>query len=229
MFAILLSEKMDPFYQNVASFPTLIFSILLIFMLLYWVLAALGLVELDMLDFDLGVDGISAGDSVDGGLNNLNVLSGLLLKFGLASVPLTVTITLVSLIGWVLSFTLVHYLFPIVPGRPLELLFGLGILFLCFVASLWATRIVLTPFIPLFEAASRHHKKTLIGKRAIVRTSRVDDRFGEAHLADGGAGLIIKVRSFGSERFSLGDTVVLIEKIDDGTIYRVVSERDFAG
>jgi len=53
MFAILLSERMDPFYQNISSFPTAIFTFLLAVVTLYWVVAVLGLVDIDVLDFDI--------------------------------------------------------------------------------------------------------------------------------------------------------------------------------
>jgi len=71
-------------------------------------------------------------------------------------------------------------------------------------------------------------EKFIIGQTALVRTSRVDDNFGEAVLEDGGAGLILKVRATGSEKFKAGDKVVIFEKIDiENNVYRVISEDDF--
>ena len=48
MFAIFLSDKMDPFYQNISSFPTLIYTILLVVCAIYWLGAVLGFVDLDV-------------------------------------------------------------------------------------------------------------------------------------------------------------------------------------
>ena len=45
MFAILLHESMDPFYRNIASFPTALFTVLLAVCVLYWLCAVLGFVE----------------------------------------------------------------------------------------------------------------------------------------------------------------------------------------
>ena len=53
MFAILLSDKMDPFYQNIASFPTVFFTFFLALSLCYWLFAVLGVVDLEFLDFDV--------------------------------------------------------------------------------------------------------------------------------------------------------------------------------
>jgi len=53
MFAIFLTDNMDPFYQNIASFPTVFFTFFLLVVVLYWLVAVLGLVEIDVLDFDI--------------------------------------------------------------------------------------------------------------------------------------------------------------------------------
>ena len=50
MFAFLLHESMDPFYQNISSFPTAIYTVLLGICLVYWLGAVLGLFDLDLLD-----------------------------------------------------------------------------------------------------------------------------------------------------------------------------------
>ena len=60
-----------------------------------------------------------------------------------------------------------------------------------------------------------------------MRTSRVDENFGEATLDDGGAGLILKVRSAENETFVKGDCVVILERLNNDTIYRVISEKEF--
>ncbi len=47
---------MDPFYQNITSFPTVIFTFVLAICVLYWLLAVLGVVDIDVLDIDVDVD-----------------------------------------------------------------------------------------------------------------------------------------------------------------------------
>ena len=53
MLAILLSEKMDPFYLNISSFPTIFFSITLVFSMMFWCVSVLGLVDIDFIDIPL--------------------------------------------------------------------------------------------------------------------------------------------------------------------------------
>lgn len=222
MFALLLSNKMDPFYQICTSFPNIFFAALLIFCILYWVLAVLGLVEIEALDFDLPEDASSSN------LDNLNVMSGLLLKFGLNDVPFTIILTLISLIGWVISFLLMYFIFPLIPGRILEYIVGIPILIGSIYISAKFTAILIKPLRPMFKTANQQVQKQIIGKTGIVRTGRVDKNFGEAVIEDGGAGLIVKVRSYENELYTRGDRIVLIEYDPISNIYKIVSESDFS-
>lgn len=228
MFAILLTEGMDPFYQNIASFPTVFYTFFLAITVLYWLVAVLGLVEIDILDFDLPeTDGAFA---VDGdGVSNPDVLAGLLLRFGLQGVPVTVIISFISLFGWLLSYYTVHFLFGVVPDGLVRFLVGIPVLLATLYLSVMITAVVIKPIRPLFQKAQQQTVKHVLGQPAIVRTSRVDAEFGEAVLEDGGAGLILKVRATGDDSFVKGDRVVLLEHLKDKNVYRVVSEAEFSG
>jgi hypothetical protein len=223
MFAILLTEGMDPFYQNIASFPTIIFTFFLAVTVLYWLVAVLGFVEIGILDID-----IPEGEIGDGA-SGPNVLAGLMIRFGLAGVPVVVIISFVSLFGWLISYYIVHFLIGFSPGEFLRYLIGLPVvIFSAYIATM-ITAFIIRPLRPLFKRAQQQTEKYVIGQSAIVRTSVVDNSFGEAILEDGGAGLIFKVRTIGNESFVKGDKVVLLEYIKEKNIYRVVSEEDFSG
>lgn len=226
MFAILLSDKMDPFYQNIASFPTAIFTFFLGVCLLYWLVAVLGLVDIEILDFDApefdaDMD-ISSSSSAD-------VLAGLLLRFGLHGVPVTIIISLVALFGWLICYYLAHITYSVIPGGLLRYITGIPI----FIASLYIAVMisaqVIKPIRSLFSKALHHSPKNILGQTAIVKTSRVDTGFGEATMADGGAGLLLKVRATGDSQYQRGDRVVLLEYNTEANTYRVVSEQEFAG
>ena len=82
---------------------------------------------------------------------------------------------------------------------------------------------------PIFKKMEQDVEKLVMGQTAIVRTSRVDNDFGEALLDDGGAGLILKIRSTGSNTHKQGDRVVLIEYLKELNVFRVISEEEFKG
>lgn len=230
MFAIFLTEGMDPFYQNISSFPTLIYTILLVVCVIYWAGAVLGFVDIDIIDLDLDSLDTSGGDvGADSPHSTPDVLAGLLLRFGLVGVPVTISISILVLIGWLLSYYIVHFVFPFVPGSFLKFVAGIPVLLATLYVSARITSVMIRPLRPLFEKATQETVKHVLGQTAIVRTSRVDNEFGEVDLEDGGAGLILKARTTGDDRFAKGDKVVIYEKLSDQNIYRVISEEEFLG
>ncbi len=232
MFAILLTEGMDPFYQNIASFPTAVFTLLLAVCVLYWLSAVLGLVSVDVLDFDIP-ESVGAEDlNADSGASGPDVLAGLMLKFGLYGVPVTIIVSILSLVGWLLCYYLVHFSLGYAPewlaASWARYVIGLPLLVGSLYVAVLITAQLIKPLRPLFLKSSQETVKYVLGQTAIVRTSRVDNDFGEATLDDGGAGLILKIRTAGDVRFVKGDRVVAIEKIAGTDYYRVVSEQEFA-
>ena len=226
MFAILLSDKMDPFYQNIASFPTAFFTFFLVTCLLYWLVAVLGFVDLDVLDIDIpDVDGELGVNQTD--LSTPDALAGLMLKWGLHGVPVTIIVSFIALFGWFTCYFIVHFLFGFIPDGLLRYLAGLPVLLGTLYVAVMITAQVIKPIRPLFKKASQNTVKEVLGQTAIVRSSKVNNNFGEVFLADGGAGLIFKARSASDEIFKKGDRVVLLEHMEVENIYRVISEKEF--
>ena len=93
--------------------------------------------------------------------------------------------------------------------------------------AVWLPAFANRPIRPLCKNASQNTLRDVLGQTAIVRTSKVNNRFGEVFLADGGAGLIFKARSTGDEVFNKGDRVVLLEYKEVENVYRVISEKEF--
>lgn len=227
MFTIFLSDAMDPFYQNIASFPTVVFTFFLGLSVLYWLVAVLGWVSIDVLDFDFdltdGTDGALGTDTPD-------VLAGLMMKLGLTGVPVTIVVSLLSLVGWFISYFIVHFLFVFIPDGILRYVAGLPVLFVSLYLAALVTGRLIAPLRPFFEKVNQEPlEKRVLGQTAVVRTTTVDDQFGEAFLDDGGAGLILKVRATGNETFQHGDRVVLLEFKPEDRVYRVISEKEFNG
>ncbi|MCP5206344.1 MAG: DUF1449 domain-containing protein [Hahellaceae bacterium] len=226
MFAILLSDKMDPFYQNIASFPTAFFTFFLVICLLYWLVAVLGFVDLDVLDFDIpDADGELGVNKTD--LTAPDVLAGLMLKMGLHGVPVTIIVSFIALFGWLICYFVVHFLFGYLPQGLVRYIAGVPVLLGALYPAVLITAQIIKPLRPLFKNATQNTVKLVLGQTAIVRTSVVNRSFGEVFLADGGAGLIFKARATGDEEFKKGDRVVLLEYLDKENVYRVISEKEF--
>jgi hypothetical protein len=223
MFAIFFTDAMDPFYLNITSFPTVFFTLLLLFCIFFWLFAVIGVVDLDFLDIDIPDTDINVND----GLSGTGLLGGLLMRFKLEGVPIPIVVTLISLFGWFFCYYIVHFFFEYIPFDWLRYVVGVPVFLASLYASTLLTGLIILPLRPIFQTADQEVQKSIVGQIGIVRTSRVDQAFGEARVDDGGAGLIIKVRSYNEEFFSLGDRIVLLEYDEEKNIYRVISESEF--
>ena len=86
---------MENFLHSAFAFPTVIFSFLLCLAVLYWCVAALGILEVDVLDIE--ADSTLESVQPEG-------LAGLLLKLGLNGVPVTLVLTLLFFFAWSASY-----------------------------------------------------------------------------------------------------------------------------
>ncbi|MGP4713789.1 MULTISPECIES: hypothetical protein [unclassified Psychrobacter] len=209
------------FITKISLYPTLVFTGLVMFVTLYWIVSLLGMVDMDSVD---------VGDSADiSDVSSAGFFSGLLLKFGLYGVPLIIILTLISLIGWLLSYVYTSLLHDYISSGILYWVFGTGALLLVLVVSMWLTGLIIAPIRKNIAKIPKRNAISNIGKTAIVRTLSVTDKHGEAQLSDGGAGLILKIRPDSSEQeYSLkqGDKVVLVEYLAEANTYRVERVKD---
>lgn len=221
MFAFLFTDAMAPFHQNVTSFPTVVFTFFLIVSAFYWLIAVLGMIDIDILDVDLS--------EPDADLGSMNVLAGLMLKLGLNGVPVTIIVSLIALHGWLISFLGVHYWVRHIDQNLLGFLAEIGVLVFALWISTMITALMIRPIRRFFKHEASNSQKQILGQTLTVRTSRVDANFGEAILEDGGAGLVLKVRNEDSNDFKKGDRVIPIEYNPEKNTYQVISKSEFLG
>lgn len=220
---------MEAFLIIITSFPTAIFTFVLGVAVLYWLFAAFGFIEMDVLDVDLpDIDGqMSLSSHNDHSFGEM--FAGLLLRFGLNGVPVTIVISLVALLGWLLSYYPSYLLSFLVGNGFMHFIVGLPVLIFSLYVAVTLTATIIKPLRVLFAKADQQTVKKVLGQVALVRSSKVDNKSGEAILDDGGAGLILKVRSMDDTIFQRGDRVVLLEYVSGAHVYRVISEQEFLG
>ena len=214
-----MQESFLTFITKISLFPTIIFTALVMFVTLYWIVSLLGMTDMDLVDIG------DAGDMGD--MSSTGFLSGLLLKFGLYGVPLIIILTLISLIGWLLSYLYTSLLHQYFDSGVFYYLFGTGAFILVLVISMWLTGLIIAPIRKNISNIPRRNASNNIGKIAIVRTLSVTDIHGEAELNDGGAGLILKIRADkNSDVLKQGDAVVLVDYINEANVYKVKPVKD---
>lgn len=205
---------MDVFLSTSLSFPTLVYSVLLGVCLVYWLLATTGLVDIDL-------DGLGIDVDVDSG-----GIAGILGRLGLSGLPTMIVVTLLSFFGWVITY-FVHLLLLSHLFGPLRWLLGAGAGLFALVPAILATAAVLRPVRRALIRLRPLPETSLLGRVAIVRTPDVNDSYGLAELDDGGAGLILQVRSDKNSGMVRGDRVVLVSHAGDANVWQVLPEQDY--
>ncbi|MEZ5536788.1 MAG: DUF1449 family protein [Thiolinea sp.] len=195
---------MVAFIQNILMFPTVFYSGLLLLVILYWLSAVLGIVDIDVADADTDID---IDIDVDG---DTGMAGGWLTRFKLDGIPLTITLSLIILVSWVLCFLAVHFLYPLLPETWVQILVGFWVLVIAPVIAALFISPLLQPLKPVFKKQSVTRNADLVGQYATVRSGKVTAGFGEAVFKDGGAGLIIKIRATEPNHISRGESVALI-------------------
>jgi len=210
---------MPHFLELTFSFPVVVFSFLLCVVIFYWVLACFGLIDVEALNPDaLQSDGV-----------HLEGAAGLLLKVGLAGVPISIVFTLLTVLAWFFS-----YFMQLLVLEPLSLGFfyyPLGVLLamVAFMAAVPVTSSILRLLRPLLRKHEAISTQSILGQVAVVRSSIVSEGRGEAMFDDGGAGLILQVRTADPAGFKRGDRVVLLEYMAGEHLYQVIGEAEFKG
>lgn len=231
---IFTTEAITTFINNITQFPTLIFTGLLIFVSLYWVVSLLGLVGMDSLDVDvpdMTGDGDFGGNyghhGHDGHQVEAGFIASLLMRFGLQGVPILVILTLFSLAGWLISYVLMDGVALLTGKTGLGVILYYGLALVVLLITIWlsleVTSLVVKPIRKLIKAPPERTANSMLGKVATVRTLTVDAKHGEAVIEENGATLILKVRAF-EQSFVMGDKVVLMEYFPMDNSYRVVGE-----
>ncbi|MFI6508352.1 hypothetical protein ACIBCT_12155 [Streptosporangium sp. NPDC050855] len=187
---------MGPFFDAALSFPTVLFTFLLLVIVLYWVLVVAGVFGFDDGPLD-GPDGPD-GPGGPGAANATGLLGGL----GLGGVPAAVAVSLLVAVAWfacLVGGTLVT-------GTPALVAVLLGAL-LC----AWAcTRIVVLSMRRLVPKERVPSRADFVGRTCVIRTRRVGRDFGQAEVtsADGSSALV-QVRQTGDEDFAAGSTALI--------------------
>jgi hypothetical protein len=238
---------MIDFLQTSLTFPTLAYSILLAFCVVYWLLAMTGLFDVDALDGLLMGDGdighgdfghvhVGHGDASHAGAGHSDAghgdagdstaTAGMLARLGLSGVPIMIVLTVLSFLGWIITY-FVHLLVLGHLPDSLRILAGIGTLLGALVPGVLLTSLVLRPVARLMARLQPVAAASILGRVGTVISPQVDAQGGRAAFDDGGAGLILQVRAPAGVTFARGERVVLLSHDAQAHTHAVISETEF--
>ena len=218
---------MSDFIQVTMTFPTLIYSVLLAFCVVYWLIAATGAVEPDAIDglFDLHHDAgthHAAHADGDGGIG----LGAILSKLGLSGVPIMVILTVLSFCGWLVTYFVQLFLLQPMPGL-MRWVLGAAVLIGALIPGIAITSLLLRPVAKLLTRLTPPETRSVLGRHGIVISPSVDADGGRVSIEDGGAGMILQARTQSGITLQRGDAIVLIHHDPDLDLYEVIPATEF--
>jgi hypothetical protein len=198
---------MAEFFASVTQFPTVIFAGALILSLVYWLamIAGIGGDEGDAGDLgDSGLD-VDGDAGFEGGSSGPDALLSAIGIASLRRVPLSVALTFTSFWGWVISYVAMRLISA--PSTGVVVAVGLAALLGGLRIGAWCA----APFGRLFDIEHGPSKHEFVGRTCVIASGTVTHKYGQATLADGGAGMILQVRCAEPNALKKGVEALLIE------------------
>jgi hypothetical protein len=232
---------MTHFLGVVLSFPAAVYTVLLVVVLLYWVFVMVGAAHVNLLGdgaadaaADAALEGAAKG-ALEGAAHGFDAdvdvdgsgVSGIIAALKLRSAPATVVLSLIVLFAWIVTMLGVQAseaMFGHVPSVVAAALFVIAP-----AVALVPTSILVRPLARIFTPHGATKHEALVGKVCTIRTGTVTDRFGEAMLEDGGAGLVVRVRVDAGEQLARGEQAVIVAYDADREEFTVAPMRDVLG
>ena len=211
------------------EFPTVVFTIVLGIVLVYWLFVLLGALDIDLFGGDVDVDVSGAakgiGDVLTGGAKggaeafhadtggdahggagaDVDGGGGLWHGLGLGDVPVTISVSLIVVISWCGSLLVMHY-----AGGTGGWL-GLVVMVAAVLVALPIAALLVRPLAPVFAVKEGKSNADYIGHTCTISTGSVDDNFGQATVEDGGTVLVIQVRCGERGKLARGDKALIID------------------
>jgi hypothetical protein len=186
---------MGGFVEAVLSFPTVLFTPVLVVVIGYWVVVALG-----------GAD--PEGDTGSGEAGD-----GVLAFVGLGGVPATVVLSLLVVFAWFASLA----------GGELFPLPGLLVLLIAMVLAWLVTRAAIVVLRRLLPSGVEPSRADFVGMTCVIRTGRVTRTFGQAEVhAPDGSSAVVQVRQTGTDAMTSGTIALLYDFDHAGEFFWVV-------
>ncbi|MET7639690.1 hypothetical protein [Streptomyces sp. NPDC005438] len=197
---------MAEFFAATLDFPAVLFTFALVVVIAYWLIVIFGGISFDELS-----------ESSDAGSG-----AALATALGLRGVPLSVVLSLLILFSWFLSLA-GKALLPKVTwldGRVED--YRDWALLGCALVGAWIlTWALATPLRRAFPDEVPPSRLDFVGQVCVIRTGRVDDRFGQAEVtSQDGSSAIVQVRT-DETGLTAGSSALIFDYDPEGEFFRV--------
>ncbi|SHI68801.1 Protein of unknown function [Rubritalea squalenifaciens DSM 18772] len=185
------------------------YTVMLCLFVVYWLLAAIGTMDIDSLDIDADADA-----DTDGG----GFMAGFLKIVNATDVPLMMVLSLICLFKWMLLVMYHGYV-----GFASLWWGGLLGIIGAFIIACIVTRILMKPLSPLFAAFKQgeNDEEPVYGRECEVVSGTLTDKYGRVEIPrERGAPAVVACRLVeGDVPLKRGDKVVLFDHDKENSLY----------
>lgn len=200
------------FVELLSHYPGFVPSALIGALLVFWLLAILGLVDFEHFGPDLDLPDDGGGEHAEA--------PGTLMALGFDKLPFSIVISGIVFFWWLLTLLGVALLGQWIP-LP-RWISGTLLLIGALVLALPLAARALRPLKPLFVVHASANRETIIGRSCRILTLKVDEDFGQAEVViDAGAPLNVRVCADVPNTLTRGSTALIIEIDEHSGRYRV--------
>lgn len=208
---------MISFLDAATSFPSVIYTVLLGVVLVFWLLSLVGIVDFDsgpVIEAELHAD-------ADADVDEIGDLASYLVALGLNGVPFSVVLSLLVLVSWTITCLAAMWLLPLVPTSPLRIVAGLAVMLIALAVAIPVTARLIRPLRGLFVTHTAISNAALVGQPCKVLTASVDEKFGRAEVAMRGASVNIRVWAETPNTLGKGSLARILDYDTDAARYLI--------
>ena len=194
------------------------FTVLLGLIVLYWLLVALGALDVHLFsDFESEAHAEIHHDAHHEIDHDLGSLTKILHFVGVGDVPVMVIVSVLGLSMWLGSMLANYYL---TDGSQL---YALALLVPNFLISAVVTRFVTLPMRPLFRSLSKERGagEEVLGRVCRIVTSQATATFGQAEITRSGAPVLINVRTLDDAVLVKGARAAVVRSDSEKGVYYI--------
>lgn len=206
-------------WEVLSGYPTGIYTVLIGVLVVFWLFAIIGALDIDLVSFDTDVD-LDADIDIPG-------FVGLLHTLGFTGVPFTIVLTVLVFLAWVVSYLVSAYLMPLVPTTILKIIVGTFTLVGSFVLAVPVTTKIVSPLRKLALDNKAKSNKDFLGSNCKVTSQTVDEEFGQGKIQTTGTSLVVRIRAKTPNVIKKGDIVRPISYDEEDNLYHVLTNEEF--
>ncbi|MEO1254057.1 MAG: hypothetical protein AAFY41_04095 [Bacteroidota bacterium] len=196
-----MQELLEFAFSGINLVPT----ILMVFVIIYWLIVIIGIIDVDSFDFDLDMD-VDADMDVDGEVA-VDGLSSVLAFFNIGHMPLMVFITFFTLPLWALTLLVNDFL-----GNS-SFLLGMVVLLGTIFVSLFIAKFLTIPIAKFYRRVKENTEAVveIIGKICTAKLPVTSDQTAQAEIKVNGTSVLINVRTREGLSIAKGDSALVID------------------